>query len=77
MPTYRAFISVPLEADDDLSALSQAYDHASSIAEDGVIYGHCEMVAEVTPGGLKPVRVVDIDPGFWSQVPTVRLFSHD
>lgn len=65
---YRAFISVPVSADDDEQALKLAEDYAHSVQEGGGVIGHLELVGEAG-ADFEIVRVVHADPGFRRQIP--------
>ena len=65
---YRALISVPIEANTDDEAWSQAVDYANLLRKPNhVIRGHVELVTEVADD----VRRVWEDPGLRRQLPSV------
>ena len=68
---YRAFISMPIAADNDEEALEIAGKHANSLLHPGstTIGGHVELLTEVESNGLAPERVVWEDVRFWEQIP--------
>lgn len=71
MKSYRALISVPIQAENDEAAEELAAEHARSLLHPGsaVIAGHVERLAEVQPGGgLTSGRVVMEADGFWTQL---------
>ena len=68
---YRALISIPITADNDDAARSQADKQAGEMrAPDGLSgSGHVEMVGEVPEGGLQIARVVHAEALFLRQLP--------
>lgn len=69
--SYRALISVPVTADDDDTAWSQAVEQAHSLIQPGskIVAGHLELVGEVREGTMQIARVVTADPLFLRQLP--------
>lgn len=68
MRHYRALISVPINAHSDEDAQDQAAGWADLIS-----HGHVELVTEVEPGELAPLRLVDESPGFRNQIPLALI----
>ena len=68
---YRAFLSVPIQAESDDEAWSSAIEYANSLThpEHDTIVGHLELLGEVREGWAQIARVVDADPKFLSQLP--------
>lgn len=68
---YRALISIPITADNDDAARSQADKQAGEMrAPDGLSgSGHVEMVGEVPESGLQIARVVHAEALFLRQLP--------
>jgi hypothetical protein len=71
MKSYRAIISVPIQASDDDAAFRQAVEHADSLRQPGgaVIAGYVESLAECPPGQLRAQRNVVLDPHLKKQIP--------
>ena len=48
MPNYRAIVSIPIEAPDDLVAVHRAFEYAASLRhpDSDVVAGHCELVCQ-------------------------------
>jgi hypothetical protein len=71
MPSYRALISMPIEAANDDDAEEIAVRHANSLLHPGskVIGGHVELLIQVADGGgLSPRRIVVEEAGFLTQL---------
>ena len=71
MATYRALISIPIEADNDNDVMDVADAVAATINDIGgedTGGAQVELVTEVT-GIWTPVRTVDEDPHFRRQIP--------
>ena len=68
MTTYRALLSIPVEADDDQQAIERANELATKLRINDVVLGHVEMVGEAGDG-VSVRRPVYIDPRFGEQVP--------
>jgi len=69
--SYRAFISVPIEANSDDEAEDKAADYARSLLHPATmaIAGHVELLIEVDNSGLAPKRSVYETRHFRGQLP--------
>ena len=69
--SYRAFISVTIEANSDDEAEDKAADYARSLLRPGTtaIAGHVELLTEVDQAGLAPKRSVYETRHFREQLP--------
>ena len=68
MKHYRALISVPISANSDDHAWTQAVKYAHSLMDDNCVVGHVEQVAECENGSLTTNRVVYRDSGLTKQI---------
>jgi hypothetical protein len=50
VPSYRALLSVPIEADNDSQAIERADQFALELRRDAVIVGHVELVGKRVRG---------------------------
>lgn len=70
MKSYRALISIPIEATSDDAAITVANEKAASVRHTGgVVAGHVELVGEVRDDLLEMSRIVAADPAFLRQLP--------
>ena len=68
---YRAFLSIPIAAENDDDAMAQAYNYANSLLHPNsdAIGGQLECLTEVASGSLEPERLVFEDIRLWDQLP--------
>lgn len=66
---YRAFISVPLTAEDDDQAHEQAAKYAHMLIKDGAVVGHLELLGETPENSMTITRVITATPQLRKQLP--------
>ena len=69
--SYRALISVPINAETDAEAWRKATAHAHDLKHDGsaVPAGHLELLGALVNDKLEMIRVVEADPDLLRRLP--------
>ena len=67
MKSYRALISVPLEAENDDAAFDRASEYVECLVDGQTVVGHLELVGQAR--GQCVTRIVYVDPGLGRLMP--------